>query len=80
MPFISLEGTYFFIKRPTIKMMIANTTKIIETPLNHVFLPMSTKAIKIDNNITITAESITFVEFIVMPTYYFIKYNIIENH
>ena len=48
-------------------MMIANTTKIIETPFNHVFLPMSTKAIKIDNNITITAESITLVEFIVMP-------------
>ena len=54
-------------KRPTIKTIIANNTRIREAPLSHVFLPISTKATKIADNINITADNITFTDFIFPP-------------
>ena len=54
-------------KRPTIKTIIANNTRIREAPLSHVFLPISTKATKIANNINMTADNITFADFIFPP-------------
>lgn len=67
-------------KRPTTKTIIANNTRIRETALSQVFLSISTKSAKIATNINMTADSITFVDFIFPPLIPNFNFIILENY